>query len=151
MLLERESTGRLSDVDARILGFRRSGYLRDARGRIHIEGTEIFQHHRFLNFFKAIPFTSNPGQLLRIHAEQADGALIVLSSPRKAVNGLTEPMLVDSFPLSVTAASLETFEAVVAISAPLGIAVESSLLVGTILASWVGFAGVVSNSSGRRH
>ena len=107
---------------------------------MHIEGPEIFPHHRFLNFFKAIPFTPNPELLLRIHAEQSVGALVVLSSPRKAVNGLTEPMLVDSCPLRVTAASLETFDAVVAMNAPLGVAVESSLLVGPILASWVAFA-----------
>jgi hypothetical protein len=39
-------------------------------------------------------------------------------------------MLVDSCPLRLTAASLETFDAVVAMNAPLGVAVESSLLVG---------------------
>ncbi len=64
----------------------------------------------------------------------------MLSSPHKAVNGLAEPMLVDSCPLRVTAASLETFDAFVALNAPLGIAVERSLLVGPILASWVAFA-----------
>lgn len=72
----------------------------------------------------------------------------MLSSPRKAVNRLAEPMLVDSCPLRVSAASLETFDAVVSMNAPLGVAVESSLLVGPILASWVAFAGVVRSFSG---